>query len=604
VSKQPPLKGIGFYFPSVILHNEAMENSGEGRKDMNLRIKEFFDDPANRKKVLFGAGAGLALLCLIVLANIFGGQSHPKELFIDTVASPLATRLDKIDFDAPYYTKRIRYKTIRFYQRSQGKTKWLEYKKPNLNYTAFVKAVADAAQYGLNPDHYDIKDIDEDLEKLYDNKERTPDDVAQMDIRITSAFFLFTTHLIEGRIRQAGYGDFVWKKNIPKENDIQLLIENTSGNLYEILDELHPSHEQYEKLRRHLIEYRKLESKTNLIRPAALAKGSIKPGEKNARIPLIRRKLELTDIKEYTPDDSLVYDERLEEGVRKFQKRHGLVVDGVISSATMRYLNQSFREKADLIELNLERIRWLPREYGENYISVNVPEYMLRVYEKGKNVLEMRVVLGSEFNATPIFNDTLEHIVFSPTWNVPESIFQEEMMPDLRENPLAFDPERFIFYHNDEEIHPEDVDWNDEDLKPEEYRIVERPGEANSLGKVKFIMPNNFNIYLHDTPADQLFMENKRAFSHGCIRLEKPMDLASYLLRDNKKWTEEKMLEAMEKGEPVTAPLKRKYHVEIEYRTVWVDGDGVLNFREDIYGHDQRQIALLNRLEAATVSKD
>lgn len=576
-----------------------MEHFEEEKTNRNNSIKTFFDNPANRKKIIYVAGAGLALLVIIILVNILGGNSHPKELYIDTVAAPVAKRVDKIDFYAPYYAKRIRYKTVRYYQRANNKTKWLEYKKPNSNYSAFVKAVADGAQYGLNPDHYDIKSINEDLDKLYDNKKRTPDEVAQMDIRITSSFFLFTTHLIEGRIRQVGYGDFVWKKNIPKENDIQLLIDNSSGNLYDILDELHPPHDQYEKLRKHLIEYRKLESSTALVQPVALTKGTIKPGEKNPRIPVIRKKLSLTDIKEYNPDDSLLYDEKLEEGVRKFQKRHGLIDDGIISSATLRYLNQSFKEKADLIELNLERIRWLPREYGENYISVNVPEYMLRVIENDKSVMEMRVVLGTEFNATPIFSDTLEYIVFSPTWNVPESIMKEEMVPDLRENPLAYDPARFVFYHNDKEIHPEDVDWNDEDLKPEEYRIVERPGEENSLGRVKFIMPNNFNIYLHDTPAERLFKRNKRAFSHGCIRLEQPLEFAKYLLRDNNKWKEDKMLEAMESEEPVTVHLKKRYHVEIEYRTAWVDSDGLLNFREDIYGHDKRQLNLLNRLEPA-----
>jgi L,D-transpeptidase YcbB len=559
-------------------------------------IKRFFDSPENRKKVMVFSLAGLGVLLVIIGISIFGGRSGPKDLYIDTVASPLASRVSKIEIDAPYYAKKIRGKTIRFYKLTSGKTKWLEMKKANSNYSAFEKAVAEGYQYGLNPEHYNIKDINEKLSALYDNRKRTPEEVAELDIYITASFFLFTTHIIEGRIRHVGYGDFIWKRNVPKEDDVSLLAENSSGNLYEIIDKLHPPHEQYEKLRKALIEYRKLESSQDLIQPVTLAKGSIKPGEKNSRIPFIRRKITLTDIKEYNPDDSLLYDEKLVDGVKQFQTRHGLVADGIISASTMKFLNQSFKEQADLIELNLERIRWLPHNYGDDYISVNVPEYMLRVYENNTKKLEMRVVLGSEFNATPIFNDTLEYIVFAPTWNVPESILKDEMLPDLQSNARAYDPERFIFYKNGEEVDPEEIDWNDEDLKPEEYKIVERPGQENSLGLVKFIMPNNFNVYLHDTPAESLFKKNKRAFSHGCIRLEKPMEFAKYLLRDNDNWTEEKMKEAMESEEPVTAHLKKKYHVEIEYRTVWVDDKGVLNFREDVYGHDKRQLALLNTI--------
>lgn len=563
---------------------------------MREGIESFFSDPANRKKVVTIAAIALVVLIAAAIIGVYKANDYPRELYIDTVAAPLAERVKKIQVEAPYYTKKIRSKTIEFYRMTDYKTKWLEFKGPHANYRAFIKAVDESAKYGLNPVDYDIKNIDENLEKLFDNRDRTPDDVARLDIRITSAFFLFTTHLIEGRIRQAGYGDFVWKKNPPKENDIKLLAENSSGNLYEIIDELHPPHEQYEKLRKALIEYRKLESSKDFAQPVALFKGTIKPGDKHAKVPHIRKRLQLTDLQDYDIEDSLRYDERMQDAVRQFQRRHGLTEDGIISAGTLAHLNQSLKQKADLIELNLERIRWLPREYGEDYISVNVPEYMLRVYENSKPKMEMRVVLGTEFNATPIFSDTLEYIVFSPTWTVPESIIKDEVIPDLQANAKAWDPERFMFYHKGEEVNPQDLDWEDEDLKPEDLKVVERPGQENSLGLVKFIMPNNLNIYLHDTPAERLFKKKKRTFSHGCIRLEKPVDFAKYLLRDNDKWDdEEKIKESMGKEDPVTVYLKKKYHVEIEYRTVWVDEDGLLHFRDDVYGHDKRQLSLLNR---------
>jgi L,D-transpeptidase YcbB len=558
-------------------------------------INRFLSQPENRRRLsMFALGALIVLMAVAGLA-IFGGKKYPSELYIDTVAAPIEAQVNRIHIDAPYYTKKVKNKTIQFYKLTAYKTKWLEYKHPTKSFAAFVKAVGEGAQYGLNPEDYHVQEISQSLDSLYDNKDRTPEDVARMDIRVTASFFLFTTHLNEGRIRHMGYGDFIWKKNIPREDDIKLLAENSSGNLYEIIDKLHPPHEQYEKLRKALVEYRKLESSKNLAQPVSLGPRTLKPGDKSAQIPYVRKRLMLTDVEPYTPDDSLLYDDKLAEAMKKFQARHGLIADGNIGATTLKYINQSFKDKADLIELNLERIRWLPHKYGDDYISVNVPEYMLRVYENGKKKLQMRVVLGTEFNATPVFNDTLEYIVFSPTWNVPESILKDEIIPDLQVNPLAYDPARFIFYQNGKEIDPEEIDWTDEDLNPEEFKIVERPGEENSLGQVKFVMPNNFNIYLHDTPAESLFKRNKRAFSHGCIRLEKPMEFAKYLLRDNNNWNEKRMEEAMQSEEPVTVHLKKKYHVEIEYRTVWVDENGLLNFREDVYGHDKRQLAMLKR---------
>ena len=542
--------------------------------------------------------AGLIIILAIVLFQVFKGPSYPNELYIDSVAAPVASMVEKIRMDRPYYNKKIRNKTVLFYKKNHHKTKWLEYKGPNRNYSTYVDAIKDAAQYGLNPDHYDLKAIDADVKSIFDNKKRTPEEIAAMDVRVTASFFLFTTHLIEGRIRTAGYGDFIWKRNIPRENDVDLLLENSSGNLSDIIEELHPKHEQYGKLRKALAEYRKLDESVKIELTAGNVKGVIKPGTKHPSIPKIRQRLSLTDLKPYDPgDDSLRYDDKLVEAVKQFQTRHNLVADGNISQATLKYLNQTFSRKVQQIEVNLERIRWLPEKYGDDYISINVPEYMMRVYQNGKKEMEMKVVLGSEFNATPIFNDSLEYIVFSPTWNVPASILEEEFIPELQKNPRAFDPERFVITKDGKEINPEEEDWNDKDLDPTKYKMTERPNEENSLGLVKFMMPNNYNIYLHDTPAESLFRKNKRAYSHGCIRLEKPLDFAEYLLRDNSKWDEKAIRESLQLEEPKTVPLKKKYHVEIEYRTVWVDEKGLVHFREDIYGHDQRQIALLNKIE-------
>lgn len=563
------------------------------------KLKVLLDNPENKKKITIGAVAGLVVLVTIIIVNLTT-SSYPSKLHIDTVAVSLSERVKVIEIAAPYYRNKIQDKTLTFYRNTDGKTKWLEYRKPTKSYDAFVEAVQNSEQYGLDPTHYDLDHISKAIEKLYDEKDRTTDQVSDLDIRITGSFFLFTTHLIEGRIRTASSGKFIWKRETPDVDDIELLVENSSGNLYEIIDELHPRHEQYEKLRKALKQYRSLDV-NRFDKVSAGVSAGIKPGEKHPAIPGIRKRLVLTDLEQNAlQEDSMRYDEQLVEGVKQFQRRHGLTPDGIISETTSRYLNQSFEEKIDLIELNLERLRWLPREYGDDYISINVPEYLLRVYHNDKEKLEMRVVLGTEFNATPIFFDSLEYIVFNPTWTIPPGIMKNEVIPNLEEDPSHYDPKRFKIYKKGKEIDPEDEDWEDKDLDPADYKVVEDPGPNNSLGKVKFIMPNDFSIYLHDTPADHLFKNKKRAYSHGCIRVEKPVVLAEYLLRDQHEWNESAIEEAMKGIESKTVNLKKKYHVQIEYRTVWVDDEGLLHFREDLYGYDKRQLRLMNKLEEST----
>ncbi len=565
-------------------------------KSIREKVNAFLDDPKKRRLLITGATAGLVIVLLAILVPRLTGPGYPDELYIDSTATPVSALVRDINIDRPYYNKKVKAKTISFYRKNENKTRWLEYDGPTGFYETYVDAIEDAEKYGLNPDHYDLKNIRDELTQLFKNKQREPEDIAQLDVRITASVLLFTTHLIEGRIRYAGYGEVIWNKHEPAENDVDLLLANSSGKLSDIFEALHPDHEQYEKLRKALDEYRKCNNTYRIKLTAGAA--TITPGEHHPGIPGIRRRLSLTDCKPYSPEDSLHYDDKLVDAVKQFQRRHGLEADGIIGSTTHRYLNQSLEYKTDLIELNLERLRWRPKKYGPDYISINIPEFMLRVFKNGKKKMEMKVVLGTEYNSTPVFSDTIEYIVFSPTWNVPASITEEEFIPKLREDPEHFDPERFIIYRNGEKVDPTEIDWEDDDLEIDEFRIVENPGDMNSLGLVKFMFPNKYNIYLHDTPAERLFNENKRAYSHGCIRLEKPVDLARFLLDENDlRWKDDEIREAMSSEEPRDVPLKERYPVEIEYRTVWVDDDGLVNFREDIYEHDKRQLALLKRID-------
>jgi murein L,D-transpeptidase YcbB/YkuD len=231
---------------------------------------------------------------------------------------------------------------------------------------------------------------------------------------------------------------------------------------------------------------------------------------------------------------------------------------------------------------------------------VNIPEYKLRMIENQKEVFNMRVIVGAPGKPTPVFNDAVNHIIFSPTWTVPTSIIKEEIIPRLRKDSSYYTQKNYAFFKNEETIDPAGESWKDEEINPYKYRIVQQPGPDNSLGLVKFGMPNKMNIYLHDTPNHSLFNKTYRALSHGCVRLDEPALFAEYLLRDQKGWNKATVQNAMKAGTPTTIHLRKRYPVHIEYHTAWVDENGLINFREDIYGHDRRQLEQLYPTDKAS----
>jgi murein L,D-transpeptidase YcbB/YkuD len=253
--------------------------------------------------------------------------------------------------------------------------------------------------------------------------------------------------------------------------------------------------------------------------------------------------------------------------------------------------------RADQIRMNMERWRWAPRDLGERYILVNVPAYVLQVVEKDRPVLSMRVIVGDPEHQTPFFSDEMTYVVFSPYWNIPPDILREETLPRV-----ARDPD-FLRRNNIEVVgttgagdivDPESVDWSDESAT-RDFRFRQRPGDDNALGLVKFVFPNHFNVYLHDTPNDRLFFKEKRCLSHGCVRIEDPMAMAKYVMRDQPEWTEPRIRDAMSARREQTVKLKTPIPVHIGYWTAWVEPDGkTVSYTDDPYGIDPAQARLKN----------
>lgn len=301
----------------------------------------------------------------------------------------------------------------------------------------------------------------------------------------------------------------------------------------------------------------------------SVGKKRLKKGMRSPEIIVMKRRLKATG--DLSGDDtSSIFNDTLVAAIKNFQERHGYSPTGHISDSLVKEMNVPVTKRIQQVLMNMERMRWMAGRENGNLIVVNIPEFVLHVYEGNKKAFDMDVVVGKEGHNTMMFNGDLNQVVFCPNWNVPQSIVQKEILPAMEKDKNYLEKQNM-------EI------TGEEDGIPV---IRQLPGEKNALGKVKFLFPNSFNIYFHDTPAKGLFEKDKRAFSHGCIRLKEPEKMADYVLRDQPEWTPERIEDAMNAGKEKFVKVKKPIPVVITYYTAWVDDNGQLNFREDIYGHD------------------
>ena len=302
-----------------------------------------------------------------------------------------------------------------------------------------------------------------------------------------------------------------------------------------------------------------------------LTKKTLKKGESAPEIVAIKKRLRLTgDLK--VADSSEVFNDTLEAAIKAFEERFGLTPSGKITESLITAMNVPAKYRLEQILMNMDRMRWLAPNQNGRLIVVNIPEFKMHVNENGERVFDMVVVVGKEGHNTMMFNGDLNQVVFSPHWNVPESIVKNEILPAMDNNPDYLASQNMEIVKNDGD-----------------YPVIRQlPGPGNALGKVKFLFPNSFNIYFHDTPSKSLFERDKRAFSHGCIRLKEPEKFANYVLKDQPEWTPEKISAAMNSGTEKFVKVKDPIPVVITYYTAWVDEQGMLHFRDDIYGHDAR----------------
>jgi len=482
--------------------------------------------------------------------------------------------------------------------------------KDGLNHKAnvFIKTIIEADHEGLYPSTYHRHDIltllaNVELYSVLDAFE--PATYAKLDLLLTDAFFSFGFHLSEG-IVEPNPTAFDWYIKKPKKNLLKILQTSLRNEkLEDLVNILQPHHSGYLKLKFALLKYKNIKNSGGWNKVPAGPK--MRKGDTGKRIAALRSRLIISgDLADSENGNEEYFDETLENSVKTFQARNGLKVDGVVGSSTLSVLNISVEDRIKQIKFNMERWRWLPQDLGERYIMVNTADFELAIIENGQSVISTRAIVGKKDRPTPSLSQKITYLELNPYWNIPHKIAIEDILPNIKEDQNYLKAKNIRIFQNWEdgakEINPESIDWNTVTKENFVYKLRQDPTNSNALGHVKFMFPNEFSIYLHDTPARELFNNTKRAFSSGCIRIEKPIELAAYLLTDNSKWTYENLTDAVNSKKTRTIFLSDPVNIHILYRTAWVDKNGIVNFRDDIYGRDrQLNIALSEKTHTPEV---
>lgn len=476
----------------------------------------------------------------------------------------------------------------RFYEQRNFEMAWR--KKKDVD--ELLEAISNAHLEGLRAEDYHL----EMIKHYRAMKNRSAFERAEYDILLSDAFLIYGSHLLSGKVNPETL-NAEWKAD-RREADMAAVLENTlkERSVSQSLEDLKPKYKAYERLKRSLVMYRDIEKSGGWqLIPAG---ETLEPGMEDERILPLRKRLSSTgDLPIYKVQNELLFDEKLEEAVKKFQRRHGLTADGAIGPNTLSILNTSVYDRIEKLIVNLERCRWLPQDLGEHYILTNIANFELELVRKNEIELEMDVIVGKEFRKTPVFSSRMTYLVLNPTWTIPPTILANDVLPAIKKDISYLSKNRMKIISGsgsrEVEVDPSTIDWLTITAKNFPYMIRQEPGTHNALGAVKFMFPNTYNVYLHDTNRKDLFDKTDRALSSGCIRVSKPIDLTTHLLKDDPKWDRKKIEAAIASGKTQTIMLPQPVNVHLLYWTAYMDENELINFRKDIYERDQNLLRAL-----------
>jgi murein L,D-transpeptidase YcbB/YkuD len=457
-----------------------------------------------------------------------------------------------------------------------------------------IAVLLKADQKGLSAEDYDGPRWTERLGKLKPAAPRPSEaDAVRFDAALTVCVMRYVSDLHIGKVNPKHF-DFGLDVEAKKYDLPEFLKENVvnASDVAAVLAQVEPPYPGYRRTIQALHTYLELAGKDDGEQLPG-AKKTIAPGDSYPGVPRLIRLLRLVGdlpADATVPADGTVYQGPLVDAIKSFQHRLGRDPDGRIGAQTLADLNVPLTRRVRQMQLTLERWRWLPLAYQKSPIVANVPEFHLRAYDENfKIAVTMNVVVGKAYgHNTPVFSDTMQYVIFRPYWSVPYSIARAEFLPHIARDPDYLEKKGYEVVDSRQEVVASGMVTSDvlEQLRAGKLFIRQKPGPKNSLGLVKFIFPNNYDVYFHDTPEHELFSKSRRDFSHGCIRLEKPADLAVWVLRNNPGWNMERVLAAMNGDKAQQVNLAHPIPVLIVYATVIVTEDGVVHFYDDIYGHD------------------
>lgn len=482
-----------------------------------------------------------------------------------------------------------------FYEQRYYQPIWLKKKQFLRNPEELIKLIKESYYEGLSPADYHLNIIKNYTANKSFLKNGSVNQKALLDILLTNAYLKLASHYLNGKINAEIIVDDnnYQHDSLEIEKLLKLLFKNDS--LSKTIKSQLPKSKNYHLLKEKLYLYRdsgkikkwpKISSEKNITLKSKGKKVKKLIDNLAARNYLDKNELEKNNH----------FNQNVKKALRKFQLNNGLKADGIAGKKTIKTLNISLEQRIKQLIINMERWRWLPENLGDRYIYVNIADYGLKLYDNQKLLMEMKTIVGREQRSTPVFSDLIDYLVLNPYWYVPETIAVEDILPKLKKDSNYLEKNNFsvLQYKADnklEKIDPAKIDWKKIDKDNFDYLLRQNPGDHNSLGRIKFMFPNKFSIYLHDTPGKYLFSQSKRDFSSGCIRIEKPIDLAVYLLQDQKKWNRQEIEKEIKKDQEKIIYLKNPIKIYLQYNTAWVDEFDNLNFRNDIYNRDKKIIA-------------
>lgn len=526
-------------------------------------------------------------------------------------------------------TKNIKaYKTLpKLYEERNYVPLWIDNDGPSSQAYEMIEIIRNSDNEALDPDYYNISEIESILKRIEQDRNSGDSydalDLAELELLLSNSFLTYTHDLHYGRVRAEQINLELLSGERPVNLSKLLVTAVETDQVQETLEGLLPKYPMYAMLRISLKEYREIAAKGGW-QPVAYG-NKFKKGARGQRVLALSKRLKVTGELDSSIPGSEVFDDSLDQAVRKYQQRNGLYVDGVVGISTIEALNVPVEERISQIELTMERWRLLPQYLGNRYILVNIANYHLYGIENNNDTINMRIVVGKPQWNTPMFSEEMTHLIINPYWNIPPSIFKDDIAPKIMEDSEYMSkqnmdamglkaPEKIVVEEaevvkvvvnveatevtdgdNTGETELSEVEIQNKKAQEEyiskvlsgKYRLRQNPGPGNPLGRIKFLFPNKHSVYLHDTPNRGFFKKAQRNFSHGCIRVEKPLELAEFVLSSNPSWTQNTIQSSINKMKTKTVHLDESITVYILYFTTWVDNEGTVNFHKDIYGLDK-----------------